>query len=126
MPRRGGGCEEKLSGKDFGKRLREIRIEKKMSAKLLAQMVGVQESYINQMEIGNRTPSFDTLIKLVNSLEVSADELLGDYILKSVPYLVESRIGKMVAQMPKDQQNWIESHIKLDIELMGNKDFDNF
>lgn len=121
MPRRGSGCEEKLSGKDFGKRLREKRAEKNMSAKLLAQGVGVQESYINQLELGNKTPSFDTLIKLINTLEITSDELLGDYINNSSPKLIESRIGNIISKMSKQQQDRIEAHIKLDIELMGNK-----
>ena len=82
----------------------------------MAELVGVQENYIRQLEIGNKTPSFDTLIAIINALGVTSDELLCDYVNNAVPEIIESRIGKLIAQIPREQRDRIEAHIMLDID----------
>ena len=117
MPRRGSGQAKKLSGIDLGKRLKYLRQDKKISVKDLAEGAGVQESYIKQLELGCKTPSFETLIRIINTLQITADELLCDYMQQKMPEMIESQIGRMVSDIPKDVRDRIEAHILLDIQL---------
>lgn len=70
----------RLSGEQFGKRLKQIRLNKNISVATAAEKIGVEETYIPQLERGAKLPSFDTLIYLANALGVTPDELLCDYV----------------------------------------------
>ncbi len=58
-------------------RIKEIRKNKKITAKELADNVNVAESTMSLYENGKREPDFATLIKIANYLEVSVDYLIG-------------------------------------------------
>lgn len=66
--------------KDIGKRIREKRLEKSWSQEDLAERVNLSAVYIGMIERGEKLPKLETFIKIVNVLEVSADELLVDVI----------------------------------------------
>ena len=60
----------------FGKRLRSTRIEKKFTQEKLAEAVGVALRTYQCYEQGVRNPSFEVLVKLADTLDVSTDYLL--------------------------------------------------
>jgi transcriptional regulator with XRE-family HTH domain len=59
----------------FGKRLRQIRRQRKLTQEQLAEAVGISVVAVSNMERGVNGPSFETLEKLIEVLQVSADEL---------------------------------------------------
>src|ERR1700683_3739863 len=62
----------------FRERLRNAREElRHWSQSELAGKAGLPPSSIAHFEAGSRKPSFDTLRKLANALEVTTDYLLG-------------------------------------------------
>lgn len=61
----------------FPDRLRKIREEKGLNQAQLAEKTGLQPSAISHFEKGRRSPSFDNLRVLADSLGVSTDHLLG-------------------------------------------------
>ncbi|MBQ8444317.1 MAG: helix-turn-helix transcriptional regulator [Clostridia bacterium] len=61
----------------FSKRIRELRIEKGLTRKQLANSLLVSERLISFWENGQRECGFDMLIKISNIFEVSIDYLLG-------------------------------------------------
>lgn len=64
---------------DLGKNIRNIRTEKKMSIVKLAEIAGIGNSTISQIESGRRqTLQGATIEKIANALEVSTSDLLGD------------------------------------------------
>jgi len=62
---------------DAGARLREARLERRMSLRSVAQALGVSASLISQVETGKTQPSVSTLWALVTHLGISLDDLLG-------------------------------------------------
>ncbi len=62
---------------DFGKRLRALRKEKKLTQKQLGNLIGVQDSVISFYELGDRMPSPEIIARLATVLHVSADYLMG-------------------------------------------------
>lgn len=62
--------------KKFGKKVREIRLEKKMSQGDVAKILGVHRTYISGIERGMRNPSLITLVKIAKALKVSIDNLI--------------------------------------------------
>ena len=64
-------------GDKFNENLREAREKKKMSQKDVADIIGVAKSTYSLYESGNREPNVQTIKKISDALDVSADELLG-------------------------------------------------
>lgn len=80
MPRRKMDDQfPRLSGKQFGKRLRQIRVSKNIPSAVVAVKIGVEETYIPQLERGEKLPSFDTLIYLVWQDESYQYSLYGSF-----------------------------------------------
>ncbi len=62
---------------EFGMRLRQLRKERNLTQKQLADLIGVKNSVISFYEVGERTPSLEAVVKLARVLRVSTDALLG-------------------------------------------------
>ena len=60
----------------FGKKLREVRLKKKLSQGDVAKILGVHRSYISGLERGARNPSLITAQKVAKALGVSIKEIL--------------------------------------------------
>ena len=61
----------------FGKRLFELRTEKKLTREKLGKEIGTSGAIIGMYEREERTPSVDVARKIAEALEVSLDFLVG-------------------------------------------------
>ena len=96
--RRSGYNDNKFSGKYLGPRIREYRMARGMSVVKLAKEVGILPNYISQLESGDKLPSLDTFIRIANALNVTADELLCDYLVAELQ-VVESKLNTNVCNI---------------------------
>lgn len=64
-------------GEHFNENLRAARERKNMTQKDVADNIGVAKSTYSLYESGNREPNVQTIKKLADVLNVSADDLLG-------------------------------------------------
>ena len=62
--------------KQFGQRVRELRIERGLSQEKLAEISGLHRTYISSLELGKRNVSLVNIHALAKALQVTADELL--------------------------------------------------
>ena len=69
--------EEKAPSDIFKERLRAARDLRGYSQGVLAERAKMPPTSIAHFEAGSRKPSFDTLRRLANALEVTTDYLLG-------------------------------------------------
>lgn len=60
----------------FGKKLREARLKKKLSQGDVAKILGVHRTYISGLERGRRNPSLLTVQKIAKALSVPVENLL--------------------------------------------------
>ena len=61
----------------FGIRLRELRIQRKLSQKELSEELGVGRPTITQYETGSKKPSLKMVIKIADYFDMSIDYLIG-------------------------------------------------
>lgn len=61
----------------FASRLRELRKERGLTQKQLAEQSGTSIRGIQNYELGERSPAFDVLISLADFFDVSLDYLTG-------------------------------------------------
>ncbi|MGO4961396.1 helix-turn-helix transcriptional regulator [Jeotgalibaca porci] len=55
--------------------LKKYRLEKKLTQKKLAELVGITRGYLGTVERGNMTPSFETAEKIAKILEVDTKNI---------------------------------------------------
>ena len=55
---------------DFGRRLRGIRLERKMSQERFAEFVGISVDFLSLIERGINAPSFETIEQLAKRLRM--------------------------------------------------------
>lgn len=64
----------------IGKNIRKYRVERKLKQDELAEKAGLSSNYIGMIERGEKIPSLEALINILNSLDVSADMVLCDVL----------------------------------------------
>ena len=68
----------------IGQKIRELRTSQNMSQFVLAEKANVSPTYISYVENGQKGLSLDSLIRLANALNATADELLQDCLENTV------------------------------------------
>jgi len=63
--------------KVFAERLKDLRAEKKLSARKLGKEAGISDASIIDWENGKRIPSADSILKLALYFKVSTDYFYG-------------------------------------------------
>ena len=66
-----------LTTGEIGDRIKELRKEKGMTQKELANAMGVTASMIGQYETGIRIPKYETLERVAKALSISVETLMG-------------------------------------------------
>lgn len=72
----------------IGKNIRKYRISKSMRQEDLAEKTNLSSNYIGMIERGEKMPSLETFISILNALEISSDMVLADvlengYVIKN-------------------------------------------
>lgn len=99
----------------LGLRIREARKKNKLTQEKLAEMVGVTDVYICEIERGNKMPSIPVLIAIVEALDISADYLLRDNISSGKPYIYNEfteRLDKLSPRQRKSALELLDVYIK--------------
>lgn len=68
---------------DFGKRVKQKRIERNLTQEELAEKTDLSVGYIGMIERGKRLPSLDTFVIIADELNVTADELLCNSVKRA-------------------------------------------
>jgi transcriptional regulator with XRE-family HTH domain len=84
-----------LDYKKLGKRIKLAREKKNLTQEQLAEIVGVSNNYISNIERKYSKPSLETLIKICNALEVTPDYVLLDSIYTSKEYIKDEIAEKL-------------------------------
>jgi transcriptional regulator with XRE-family HTH domain len=64
-------------GEVFGRRLREVRTKRGMTQQALAEVAGMSEAYISNMEHGLKVPSLTTILRLAVALDCKVMDLIS-------------------------------------------------
>lgn len=85
----------------IGKNIRKFRLAKKLRQEDLAEKTGLSANYIGMVERGEKTPSLETFINIVNAIDVSADMVLADvldtgYMVKNS--MLNEKFSKLTAE----------------------------
>ena len=94
--------------KRLGDRIREERKRLNLTQSALAEAIGISDTYMGQIERGERSLTLNTLVRLVNRLGVTIDFLLSDYVADSDSNILDQFKQITAGQPPERKQMAID------------------
>lgn len=96
----------------IGRNLRIYRRESGLRQEDLARAAGVSGNYIGMVERGEKVPSLETLVALLNALHISADMVLTDVV--DTGYTVkQSMLAERIGRLPAAERERIYAVVDL-------------
>lgn len=90
----------------IGKNIRKFREIKKLRQEYLAEKTDLTTNYIGMIERGEKIPSLETFINILNSLGVSADMVLSD-VLDNGYTVKDSLLNEKLEKLVPEDRNRI-------------------
>ena len=87
----------------IGKNIRKYRIEKKMRQEDLAEKTDLSTTYIGMVERGEKIPSLETFLSILNVLCISADLVLYEELNTGYEIKISLLNEKLEALSAKDK-----------------------
>lgn len=103
------------------KRIYTYSSSKKLTQEELAELTGLTNNYISNIERTRSKPSIETLIKICNALEVTPDYILLDSVYASKEYIMDE-IAVKLKKCTKNNLQLVSGIITLVLENQLNKE----
>lgn len=96
----------------IGHRIKRARERLGLTQEEFSSRVGLSTTYISTIERGLKLPKMDTFIRIANALDVPADYLLADVVIRSSESSSDE-IDKILSSMPEKERNKMYAIIKI-------------
>ncbi len=93
-----------MDSKTLGNRIREARIKKQHTQQRLAEIAGISQIYLGEIERGTKMPSLRSFIKIIEALDLSADYVLRDELSSGEHYIYDEIIEKLKNLSPQQRK----------------------
>lgn len=90
----------------LGMRIKEFREKRKFTQDKLAEIVGIDPKHLSRIENGRNYPSFETLEKILDSLEISYEDIFKYSHFLDKKFLIEN-IEKKLATLDNEKLKFI-------------------
>lgn len=96
----------------IGRNIRYYRLEQDLRQEDLAEAIGLSGNYIGMVERGEKVPSLETLVAILNVLHISADMVLTDVV--DTGYTVkQSMLAERIGRLPAAERERIYAVVDL-------------
>lgn len=92
-----------MNYESIGKNIRKYRSDKKMRQEDLAELTGLSTTYVGMVERGEKIPSLETFLSILNALNVSADMVLYEVLSTGYDIKVSLLNEKLESLSAKDK-----------------------
>ena len=103
--------------KSFGEKIKRLRKQRNLTQEQLAEMIDIAPRNLSKIEVGVNFVTAETLEKLVEALNIRADELFANDYIKTSKELLSDIYTKL--DNLKDNTNKLETIYKM-IEFIAN------
>ena len=105
--------------KIIGKRIQEFRKKKGITQEELAEVIEISPHYLSALERGLYNIKLEILVKILNYLDCSADEVFCDVVNRSYA-VTSSRLSERMKALPIEEQNKILAVVEIMINNSTN------
>lgn len=88
----------------LGKRIREARIKKGYTRQFIAKKADIGEVYLGEIERGLKMPSMNIFIKIIESLDISADYVLRDELSSGGTFIFDEITDRLKGLTPQQRK----------------------
>ena len=106
-----------INHRQIGKRIKEIREQNTLSQAELAEATELSVSYISHVENAKRKASLESVLRIVNALGITVDELLAGVQLHN-PTSYQTDIDLLMAECSEKEKRFVYEIIKASIEAL--------
>lgn len=106
-----------INHRQIGKRIKEIREQNNLSQAELAEATNLSVSYISHVENAKRKASLESVLRIVNALGITIDELLAGVQLHN-PTAYQTDIDLLMAECSEKEKRFVYEIIKASIEAL--------
>lgn len=92
--------------KIIGKRIQYYRKKKGLTQEKLSEMLGITPHYLSALERGIYNIKLETLVRILNCLECSADEVFSDVVHKA-SHTKSNELYERIENLPLPEQRKI-------------------
>lgn len=93
-----------MDSKTLGNRIREARTQKQHTQQRLAEIAGISQMYLGEIERGAKMPSLRSFIKIIEALDLSADYVLRDKLSSGEHYIYDEITEKLKNLSPQQRK----------------------
>lgn len=93
---------------DLGKRIRECRVAKGYTQRLLAEKADIGLMYLGEIERGSKMPSLNCFMKLIQCLDTSADYILRDELPSGTVFVCDEIAEKLQKLTPPQRKTAVD------------------
>lgn len=97
--------------KSIGKRVQEYRKIRGLTQTQLADMINISPNYLSALERGVYSINIELLIKIMNCLDCTANDLFCD-VMQTGYKIKASRLSDMIEKLPTKEQERIFSIVE--------------
>ena len=105
--------------RSIGENIRKYRKTKKMTQETLAERAGLSVNFIGSIERGEKLPSLETFIVILNQLGVTADCILQDVVQANYE-LKMSLLNEKLSVLSPDQRATVEDVVDVLVRRLKN------
>ena len=106
-----------VNHRQIGYRIKEVREQNHISQAQLAEMTDLSVSYISHIENAKRKASLESIIRIVNALGITVDELLAGVQLPN-PTAYQTDLDLLMAECTENEKRFIYEMVKASIDSM--------
>ena len=93
---------------DVGQRIKELRLRKGITVNALANLAGVSQSYVRDIELGNKKPTVEYLEYICDALDISLARFFED--------TSDNKIKDVIGALTKQQKEKLYAFLTSMIE----------
>ena len=112
-----------VNHRQIGYRIKEVREQNHFSQAQLAEMTDLSVSYISHIENAKRKASLESIIRIVNVLGITVDELLAGVQMNN-PAAYQTDIDILMEDCSENEKRFIYELIKARLETMHKNDWE--
>lgn len=106
-----------VNHRQIGYRIKEVREQNRLSQAQLAEITDLSVSYISHIENTKRKASLESIIRIVNALGITVDELLAGVQINN-PAAYQTDIDILMEDCSENEKRFVYELIKISLETM--------
>lgn len=91
-----------LSTMNIGEKIRLLRTQKNITVNKLATQAGISQSFLRDIELGNKKPSVEILSYICDALQISLKDFFDDETITSITH---DPLIQKIYQLSQEQRN---------------------